>query len=114
MTATNLQIVAGQTTSGTAAENKYQSPSAGNGTRVTAGSVYNTSGSTDVYTLYIVSDTGAPIAAETIVSRSLRSGESDVPLEILNQMIPPGGTLQVKTNTSGSCCFNFSGIEFTS
>jgi hypothetical protein len=114
MTTTNKTLVEGATTSSTSAEIKYTSPSAGKGTKITAVTAVNTSVSTGSYSIYVVSDSSAPSATDSLVrSQSLQADYADTPPEVINQFVPAGGTIQVQTNVSGNIAFRISGVEYT-
>lgn len=114
MTATNKVLVDGVTTSGTSAETKYTSPAAGKGTKITAVTAVNISGSVGSYTIYGVDDASAAVAVDSLVrSQSLQPDAADTPPEVVNQFIPAGGTIQVQTDVAGNIAFRISGIEYT-
>lgn len=113
MPALNVKIATGYVTTGTTPETVYTSPAAGQGTRITALTAYNKSVTTESYTAYIAPDATAATSSEAVVNQAVTTLKSDVPLEALNQIIPPGGTLQVDTSAAGAFTFQVSGIEFT-
>ena len=97
----------------TTAVTLYTAPAAGAGTRVIAFTATNTSGTTDTYDLHIVPSGGSADATNKLVSlKSLTNPASDVPSEVQNHLIPPGGTLQVKVSTGTTVAFRATGIEF--
>lgn len=97
----------------TTVEILYTSPLAGGGTRVIAFTAANTNGTTDTYDLHIVPNGGsADLTNKLVDSRPLTSKFSDVPAEIQNHLIPPGGTLEVKVSTGTTIAFRSTGIEF--
>ncbi len=91
----------------------YTSPANGGGTRVVAMTLTNNGGTTETYTLHVVKSGSSPDATNMLVSaRSLGDNESDTPSEIINQLVPAGGTIEIVASTSGKINARASGIEF--
>ena len=114
MAATNITLINGvQLTA--AAVDLYQSPANGLGTRVTAFTAANSGGTTENYSLHIVPSGGSADATNILVSaRSLIDNESDTPAEIINQLVPAGGSIQALASTTLKITVRASGVEFTS
>jgi len=113
MAATNKVLVDGVQLTASAAV-LYTSPENGAGTRVTAFSLINNVGTTQTYSLYIVPSGGAADASTQIVSsRSLTNNDTDIPLELINQLVPAGGTIMAVSSLASAISVRASGIEFT-
>ena len=91
----------------------YTAPASGAGTRITAFTATNTSGSTDTYSVYIVPNGGTADATNRIIdAKSITTPLADVPAEVQEQLIPAGGTLEVAVSTGTTIAFRASGVEF--
>jgi len=92
----------------------YTSPVNGAGTRVTAFTATNDSTNAETYTLHIVpaSESAAP-SNMLVKGKTLTANEDDEPVAILNQLVPPGGTIVVSASTTAKIAVRASGIEFT-
>ena len=84
------------------------------GTRVIAFTANNATGGAETYDLHIVPSDGSADATNKLVSaRSVAATiGTDVPAEVQNHLIPPGGTLEVKVSTGTTIAFRSTGIEF--
>ena len=113
MAATNKVLIDGVQLT-TVAVALYTSPPNGSGTRVVAFSLANDGGTTEIYTLHIVPSGGSADSTNILVpSRILTNGETDSPVEIINQLVPAGGTIQALASTTLKIAARSSGIEFT-
>jgi hypothetical protein len=115
MAAINKTLIEGVLLTATAAV-LYTSPANGGGTRVVAFALANSGGTgTETYSLHIVPDGGTADSTNILVpERALADKEPDTPAEIINQLVPPGGTIQALASTTlkinvGSAA----GIEFS-
>lgn len=113
MAVTNKTLVDGQAVAG-AITTYYTSPLAGDGTRITAITATNYSAGTESYSVYIKAD-GSPAGNADLVllSQGVASNKSDVPPEVINQFVPPGGTIQLSASLSNAISVRISGVEFT-
>ncbi len=113
MAAINKVLVDGvQLTTG--AVNLYDSPSGGLGTRITALTATNQDVTTRTYTIYIVPDGGSATDSNLILkAKALTPNEDDEPAAVTNQLIPPGGSLQILGSVASAISIRASGIEFT-
>lgn len=93
----------------------YTSPSNGAGTRITAFGVANTGGTTETYSMHIVADGDSADSTNIMVpERPLQDKEPDTPAEMMNQLVPPGGTIQGLASTTLKITVgNAAGLEFT-
>lgn len=92
----------------------YTSPSIGEGTRIVALSLTNTSGVNASFDLHIVESGGGVSTANKIISSQvLSANEDDSPIATQNQLIPPGGTLRGLASDNATIGVRASGIEFT-
>jgi hypothetical protein len=90
----------------------YTSPSTGAGTRVVAFTATNNSGGAATYDLHIVPNGGTADATNKLVNaRSLATTASDNPEEVIEQVIPRGGTLEVKVSVGTTIAFRATGNE---
>ena len=88
----------------------YVSPTAGDGTVITAFSAINNSGVNASYKAYIYNSAGdevEPVIPTKIVVRN----RFDVAPSITNQLIPNGGSLRMESSAAGSISFRVSGVE---
>ncbi len=88
----------------------YTSPSNSNGTRIKAFSAVNNTTSSKSYKAYIYNSTGAVVSAVvpfTIVPRDV----ADYGASIVNQVIPPGGTLRMESSDANSINFYVTGLD---
>lgn len=98
----------------TSAVTLYTADGSGNGTRINAISVINTSGGAQTYSLYIVPNGESATNPNALVlNRSVNSNATDLAPEALNQLIPPGGTIQALASANTAISVRASGIEFT-
>ncbi len=93
----------------------YESPINGAGTKIIALSIANNGGTTETYSLHLVPSGGSADSTNIFVpERSLANKETDIPAEVINQSLKPGGTIQALASTTlkiniGSA----SGVEYT-
>ncbi len=113
MAATNAVLIGGVLNTGTSATVAYTSPANGKGTRITSLTAFNVNVATQSYKVYIVSSAAAASPSDTIVSQALTPDESETPIEIINQFVPAGGTIQIEGSAASAIAFRASGIEFT-
>ena len=91
-------------------ETLYTSPTAGDGTVITAFSAINNSGINASYIAYLYDKGGAVISAVIPIKQVVRN-RFDVGASITNQLIEPGGSLRTETSASGGVTFRVSGVE---
>jgi len=88
----------------------YTSPSGGAGTIITAFTVSNNSGINASYKAYIFDSSGSAVDAiipfKIVIRDRFDSGAS-----IVNQVVPPGGTIRAENNTANSLSFYATGRE---
>ena len=97
---------------GITAEVLYTAPSNGSGTKVVAFTAANGSATPSTYDLYIVPVGGTADDSNILVSvRSVAIDSTDVPPEVLNQLIPAGGTLQGSVADASTIAFRATGFE---
>jgi len=87
----------------------YASPPTGAGTRIDSFTAANTGGINASYAAYI--DNGISDNKPIIPFRIVVWGESDLGIGLVNQTIPPGGTLKVESSSVGDIYFTVSGVE---
>ena len=91
----------------------YTSPT-GLGTRVVAFNALNFGAGNASYTVHIVPALGTADNTNMIVKETvLIPSEDDSPIAVINQLIPPGGTLEALSDSSTRISVRASGIEFT-
>lgn len=91
----------------------YVSPVNGGGTRIVAFALANNGGTTETYTVHIVPSGDSADATNMIVPpRSLVDKEGDTPIEVMNQLVPAGGSIQALSSTTLKITVRASGIEF--
>ena len=113
MAATNKTLIDGVLASLTATV-LYTSPVKGVGTRIVAFSATNTIASVVTYTVHIVpSGDSASLSNMIVNSKALAIAEDDEPASVVNQLVPPGGTIEVLASSGASIAIRASGIEFT-
>lgn len=89
----------------------YTSPAGGNGTVITAFTATNATASNRIYSAYIYGNDG--FSVNPIISdRRLIRTKFDPGGAVVNHVVPPGGTLRVKTDVASSISFNVTGKEF--
>ena len=91
-------------------ETLYTSPTAGDGTVITAFSAINNSGINASYKAYLYDKAGAVISAVIPIKIVVRN-RFDVGASITNQLIEPGGSLRTETSAAGGITFRVSGVE---
>jgi hypothetical protein len=91
-------------------ESFYTSPSGGLGTRIKSFTAANNGETSISYKAYIYSSSGTVVAAivpQTIVVID----RADYGPAIVNQVIPPGGTLRMESSTADDLNFYVTGVE---
>lgn len=91
-------------------ESFYASPVQGTGTVISAFTASNDTTSSKTYKAYIYDSFGAVVSAvipQTIVVRD----RADSGPSIVNQTIPPGGTLRMESSSAGGLSFYVTGVE---
>lgn len=112
MSATNKTLINGVNVPALVGD-AYTSPAKGGGTRVVAMTLTNNGGTIETYSLHIVPSGGTAGVTNMLVSeRALADNESDTPAEIINQLVPAGGTIEIVASTSGKINARASGVEF--
>lgn len=82
--------------------------------RIVAFTVSNTTVGAVTYTVHIVPDGGVADATNMLIpAATLAAGESDVPLEMMNQLVGKGGSIQMLASANASISVYASAIEFT-
>lgn len=111
--AENKVLANGVQPTSTSLQTLYTSPASGSGTRIIAFTATNTNGTTDTYDAHIVPSGGAANLTNKIINaKSIAAPAADIPAEVQNHLIPPGGTLQVKVSVATTIAFRVTGIEF--
>lgn len=111
--ATNAVLADGVQPTVTSAQTLYTSPASGGGTRIIAFTATNPAGTTETYSVHIVPSGGSADDTKLLIdAKSLATNVSDVPAEVQNHLIPPGGTLVVTVSTGTTINFRATGIEF--
>lgn len=91
----------------------YTSPASGLGTRIKSFTAANDSSASVSYKAYIYSSSGGAVDAvipQTIVVKD----KADFGPAIINQVIPPGGTLRMESSTADALNFYVTGVEQSS
>lgn len=88
----------------------YTSPPTGEGTIITAFTATNNTGSNRTYKAYIFDSTGAVLPAVAPLRIIIRN-RFDLGSGVINQFIPPGGTLRMESDLASSIVFRVSGKE---
>lgn len=88
----------------------YSSPSVGNGTRITAFTATNDTGSSKTYKGYIYDASGVAKVA-VIPQKIIVPDRFDLGASIVGQLIPPGGTLRMESSDASSIAFRVTGNE---
>ena len=82
-------------------------------TRIVGFVVTNDSASAVTYDLHIVPDSVTADATNRIVKeRVLMASESETPAEPINELIPAGGSIEMKASANTSISVRASGIQF--
>jgi len=117
MAATNKVLVNGVRPAVTSVETLYTAPvsPAGIGARIIAFTAMNDTGSAESYDAWIVESGGSADSSNKVIpGRSvIGTTGTDIPSEVQNHLIPPGGTLQVQVSTADTIAFRVTGIEFS-
>jgi hypothetical protein len=90
----------------------YKSPPADGGTLITAFTASNNTGANASYKAYIFDATGTTLPAVVPLTIVVRNKDS-LGSAIVNQFIPPGGTLRMESSRATSIVFRVSGKEIT-
>lgn len=88
----------------------YTSPSSGLGTVIRALTVSNNSLTSASYKVYIYDAAGSAAAAIAPLKIIVRN-RFDSAASVVNQVIPPGGTLRAENSTADALSFYMSGLE---
>lgn len=88
----------------------YTSPSTGGGTRITAFTATNDTGSSKTYKGYIY-DASAIAKVAVIPQKIIVPDRFDLGAPIVGQLIPPGGTLRMESSDTSSIAFRVTGNE---
>jgi len=112
--ANDKQLVSSfQSENANTAETIYPVPAtATGGTLITAVSVANSSGTDRTYKAYIVNGIAQGTLPQVPI-RTVIDGKTDIPVELLGQVIPFGGTLQFESSAATSIDITVSGRELT-
>jgi hypothetical protein len=114
--ATNVVLINGVLPVSTSIQTLYTSPTendGGSGTRIVAFTATNTDGSAQTYDLHIVPLDGTADNTNKIGDTiSLTANQTKIPLGVINQLIPPGGTIQIAVSVGSTINFRATGIEF--
>ena len=88
----------------------YTSPSGGAGTRISAFTATNNTDSNKIYEAFIYGPSqtglGAVMPRKIVITNKFDTGGA-----LINQLIPPGGSLNMRTNIAGSIDFRVTGDE---
>ena len=88
----------------------YTSPTSGSGTRVTAFTASNNTGSSKTYKAYIYDASGDMLDA-VIPQKIIVPDRFDLGPSIVGQLMPPGGTLRMESSDALSIAFRVTGNE---
>ena len=88
----------------------YTSPTSGSGTRVTAFTASNNTGSSKTYKAYIYDASGDMLDA-VIPQKIIVPDRFDLGPSIVGQLMPPGGTLRIESSDALSIAFRVTGNE---
>ena len=88
----------------------YTSPSSGSGTRVTAFTATNDTGSSKTYKGYIFDSIG-DVKVAVIPQKIIVPDRFDLGPSMIGQLIPPGGTLRMESSDALSIAFRVTGNE---
>lgn len=113
MAAQNKSLVDGVQPATTAETRLYTSPSNGSGTRITAVTATNDTGTTESYTLWITPSGTTASSNKIVPSNAVLGNDNDTHPDLVNHLIPPGGTIDVQVSTGATVAFRVTGIEFT-
>lgn len=91
----------------------YTSPANGAGTRITALTATNDTGTTENYTLWITPSGTTASSNKIVPSNAVLGNDNDTHPDVVNHIIPPGGTLVAQVSTADTIAFRVTGIEFT-
>lgn len=88
----------------------YTSPATSDGTIITAWTATNNTNSNRIYKAYIFNSSGVVLQA-IIPQKIIVRDRFDLGSGIVNQLIPPGGTIRIETDLANSIVFRISGNE---
>ena len=88
----------------------YTSPTNGSGTRVTAFTATNDTGSSKTYKGYIF-DSSGDVKVAVIPQKIIVPDRFDLGPSMIGQLIPPGGTLRMESSDALSIAFRVTGNE---
>jgi len=92
----------------------YYTAPTGVSTQITQLSFTNTDTVARTISIYLVDDSNAPAAPDTIVkSKTLQPNETFTPFQALAAVIAPLGTLQAVADANSVVVIKCSGVEFT-
>lgn len=103
-----LLVLSAQNTAADTIESIYDAPSDGNGTEVRNFTATNNTDSNKTYIAYIFAATGSEFEAVTPRTILVRDRASLAP-EMVNQVIPAGGSIRVESSAAESVAFTISG-----
>ena len=92
-------------------ESFYTSPSQGAGTIISAFTAANNSGANQSFKSYIFDSSGSILDA-VIPTQIVIRNRTNLGASIVNQLIPPGGTLRMESSNAPSLSFRVTGREF--
>lgn len=113
MTAQNKSLVDGVRPSTANETLVYTSPANGAGTRITAFTAVNDTGTTESYTVWITPSGTTASSNKIVPSNAVLGNDNDTHPDIINHLIPAGGTIVVQVSTLDTIAFRVTGIEFT-
>ena len=105
-----ILVNSAQNVSADSIQNFYTSPTTGNGTRVTAFTATNDTGSSKTYKGYIFDASGDTLTA-VIPQKIIVPDRFDLCPSMIGQLIPPGGTLRMESSDALSIAFRVTGNE---
>jgi hypothetical protein len=89
----------------------YTAPLGGAGTTIIAFTATNSTVTTATYNTFVVPTGGTADDTNKLIDvKSLAQSVTDVPAEVQNQLIPPGGTLAVQVSVGTTIAFRATGI----
>tara|TARA_R110000796_G_scaffold35255_5_gene90751 strand:+ start:278 stop:610 length:333 start_codon:yes stop_codon:yes gene_type:complete len=88
----------------------YTSPTGAGGTRITAFTATNNTGSNKTYKAYIYDASGTALTA-VIPQKIIVRNRFDLGPSIVGQLIPAGGTLRMESSDAASIAFRVTGNE---
>jgi len=113
MAAQNKSLVDGVRPPTTAETLVYTSPANGAGTRITAFTASNDTGTTETYTVFVTPSGTTASSNKIVPSNAVLGNDTDTHPDIINHLVPPGGTIVLQVSTGNTVAFRVTGIEFT-